>query len=105
MFRDKPQEHPLSKQLGHVSYAEPAHQIKPVDFNRADTDIQLFADFPVRVTLSHEAKNFFLTGRQRERLFGLFLELPLLSRVPDLALAITLAPSFASHLANEDGCE
>ena len=34
-------------------------RLKPVDFNRTDADIQLFADFSIRVTLGHEAKNSF----------------------------------------------
>ena len=71
-FRDKPQEHRLPEELGHVAHAEPAHQIKPVDFNRTDADIQLFADFPIRVSLGHEAKNFLLTGGQREHFSRFF---------------------------------
>jgi len=50
--------------LGHVSHAESPHQIKPVDFNRTDADIQSFADLSMRVTLGDEAKDFFLTGSQ-----------------------------------------
>ena len=64
IFRDKTQGHPLPEKLGHVAHAESSHQIKPVDFNRTNADIQLFADFPIRVTLGHEAKNFLLTGSQ-----------------------------------------
>ena len=56
----------MPEKLGHVSHAESSHQIKPVDFDRPDADVQLFADFPIRVTLGHEAKNFLLTGSQRE---------------------------------------
>ena len=53
----------MPEELGHVSYAESSHQVKPVDFNRTDADIQLFAYFSICVTLGHEAKNFLLTGR------------------------------------------
>lgn len=60
----------MPEELGHVAHAESAHQIKPVDFNRTDADIQLFADFPICVPLGDEAKNFLLTDRQRENLSG-----------------------------------
>ena len=62
----------MLEELGHVSHAESSHQVKPVDFNRPDADIQLFAYFSIRVTLGHEAKNFLLTGRQRENFSGFF---------------------------------
>ena len=75
MFRDKTQEHRLSEELGHVSHAEAPHQIKPVDFNRPDADIELFADFPIRVPLGHEAQNFLLTGSQRENFSGFFFRI------------------------------
>ena len=64
IWGDQTQEHPLFEELGHVSRAEAAHQIKPVDFNGSDADIQLFSDFPIRVPLRHESKNFFLTSGQ-----------------------------------------
>ncbi len=64
IFRDQTQPHRLSEKLGHVSHAESSHQIKPVDFNRTDADIQLCADFSIRVPLGDEAKDFFLTGSQ-----------------------------------------
>lgn len=61
--------------MGHVSHAESSHEIKPVDFHRTDADIQLFADFSIRVTLGHEAKNFLLTDGQRENFSGFFFRI------------------------------
>lgn len=74
-FRDKPQEHGLPEELGHVTHAESAHQIEPVDFNGTNADIQLFADFPIRVPLGNEAKNFLLTDSQRENFSGFFFRI------------------------------
>ncbi len=55
----------FSEKLGYISHLESAHQIKPVDFNGSDTNIQVFSNFPICVALGRKAKNFFLSSSER----------------------------------------
>jgi hypothetical protein len=57
----EPHQERLPKELRDIPHAEPAHQIKTVDLDRPDADLERIGDLPIGQPLCDETKDFTLT--------------------------------------------
>ena len=54
----------LTEKLRYISYPKTTHEVKTVDFNGPNADVQLLPNFPIRVALGYKPYNFFLASSE-----------------------------------------